>query len=335
MESAKQRECLATVPGNQCFDDKLASPLRAEGIQILQLNVGRRCNLNCRHCHVSAGPNRDEMMGREVFEKCLGILTDHPIGTIDLTGGAPEMNPHLPWFISEAARLERRLMVRTNLVILGDPDYRHFIDCYVDNRVELVTSLPHFQSRTADRQRGQGVFEKVIEVMRLLNERGYARPGSGLLMHVVHNPVGAFLPGAQRSLSQTYKERLSTQYGISFNELFCLNNAPVGRYLDYLFRTDNYEDYMQTLIEAFNVASVDGLMCRTTLSVGWDGRLYDCDFNQMLDLAVDHGAPDHVDIFDFDTLGSRRIVVANHCYACTAGAGSSCQGSLDKDGNSE
>lgn len=329
MDAVEQHKLLATICEGQSFDRKLNMPLVAEGLKILQINVGRRCNLECKHCHVSAGPHRDELMDRHLFEKCLQILVDHPIGTVDITGGAPEMNPHLPWFIERVAKLQRRLMLRSNLIILDDPDFRHFIDCYVENNVEVVTSLPHFQASTTDRQRGEGVFSKVVAMMRQLNDRGYAKPGTGLLLHLVHNPVGAFLPGSQAALTQTYRDRLAEQHGIVFNDLFCLNNAPVGRYLAFLVRTENYEDYMQTLIEAYNPGSVNALMCRTTLSVGWDGKLYDCDFNQMLDLTVDHGAPAHLDNFDFDALRSRRIVVANHCYACTAGAGSSCQGSLD------
>jgi len=329
MEPAKQRQYLSSVSGHALFGDKLLQPLLAEDIQILQLNVGRRCNLTCKHCHVSAGPTREELMERPVLEKSLQILHDHPIGTIDITGGAPEMNPHLPWFIDQAARLQRRLMVRSNLLILLDAKYRHFIDLYTDKRVEVVTSLPDYNAQRTDRQRGQGAFEGVIRVMRDLNARGYGQPGSGLVLNLVSNPVGAYLPGSQEALAQEYHRRLEQEHGVVFNQLYCLTNCPVGRYLEYLIRTDNYEDYMNELINAFNLSAVDSVMCRTTLSVAWDGKLYDCDFNQMLEMPVNHGAPDHIDIFDFEKLKTRRIEIANHCYSCTAGAGSSCQGCLD------
>ncbi|MDA8137191.1 MAG: arsenosugar biosynthesis radical SAM protein ArsS [Desulfobacteraceae bacterium] len=329
MDAAQQRRHLSQIPGGQSFEQKLQRPLLAEDIQILQLNVGKACNLACKHCHVSAGPGRSEQMGREVFVTCLKILRRHAIGTIDVTGGAPEMNPHLPWFIAEAAKLKRRLMVRSNLAILHEEAFRHFIDLYADHQVEIITSLPHYHAQQTDRQRGSGVFAKVIDMMRVLNAKGYGRPGSNLLLHLVFNPVGAYLPGPQAALAHEYQQRLSQEHGVVFNQLFCLTNFPVGRYLEYLIRTENYEEYMSTLMAAFNWTAVQGVMCRTLLSVGWDGKLYDCDFNQMLELPVDHGAPSHIDIFEFDQLKSRQIVVANHCYACTAGAGSSCQGAIE------
>ena len=329
MEPAEQLRHLARVPGDISFHSKLRNPLVAEDIQIFQLNVGRRCNLACKHCHVSAGPQRSEMMERAVFEKCLQVLSEHPIGTIDITGGAPEMNPNLPWFIREAAKLGRRLLVRSNLMILHQDRYREYVDLYADNQVEVVASLPHYNAQRADRQRGEGVFSRVIRMMRELNAKGYGQPGSGLILDLVSNPVGAYLPGPQAHLAHEYRQRLAAEHGVVFFNLFVLTNSPVGRYLEYLIRTDNYEDYMTELINAFNWSAVDHVMCRNTLSVGWEGRLYDCDFNQMLALPVDHGAPSHIDIFDFDLLKTRRIVIANHCYACTAGAGSSCQGTLE------
>jgi radical SAM/Cys-rich protein len=265
-------------------------------------------------------------MDRPIFEKCLDILWQHPFDIIDITGGAPEMNPHLPWFIGEAAKLNRRLIVRSNLIILLEEAYHHYLDVYTDYKVEMAASLPDYQSTKTDRQRGKGIFEGVLMVIKALNERGYGRPGSKLVLDLVHNPAGAYLPGSQEALTHEYRKRLSDEYGIVFNNLFSLTNCPVGRYLEFLIRTENYEDYMSELINAFNWSSVDSVMCRTTLSIGWDGKLYDCDFNQMLAMPVDHCAPAHIDIFDFDQLKSRQIVVANHCYACTAGDGSSCQG---------
>jgi radical SAM/Cys-rich protein len=329
MEPSEQLEYLSRIPGGLHFADRVKRPLYSQSIDVMQINVGRRCNLTCKHCHVEAGPHRTELMSRPVFEKCLEILTTHNIGTIDITGGAPEMNPHSAWFIGEAAKLGRRLLVRSNLTILQDERYHAMMDTYARNKVEIVTSLPDYQAARTDRQRGQGAFETVVQVLRQLNQRGYGRPDSPLAIHLVCNPVGAYLPGAQAALTHEYRRRLADDHGVVFNQLFCLNNCPVGRYLEYLIRTDNYEDYMAALITAFNRSALESVMCRTTLSVGWDGRLYDCDFNQMLSLSVNHGAPAHIDIFDLGRLKARQIVVANHCYACTAGAGSSCQGALE------
>jgi radical SAM/Cys-rich protein len=332
MQPFEQRRQLAHVPGNISFSEKLQRPLVADDIKILQVNMGHRCNLTCKHCHVQAGPHRTEAMDRIILEKCLQTLADNPISTIDITGGAPEMNPHLGWFIQEAARLGRRLLVRSNLLILRDKDYRHFIDLYATYQVEVVSSLPDYRATRTNRQRGPKVFEGVVEVMRELNTRGYGQPGGKLILDLVYNPVGAYLPGPQLALEYEYRKRLADDHGIVFSHLFCITNAPVGRYLEYLVRSENYEEYMTELINAFNRTAIEKVMCRDTLSVGWDGKLYDCDFNQMLELTVNHGAPAHIDIFDFEKLKSRNIVVANHCYACTAGAGSSCQGVLEESG---
>lgn len=301
-------------------------PLTARGIDTLQINVGRVCNLACRHCHVNAGPHRTESMSRSVLAKCLDILEAFPISTIDITGGAPEMNPHLEWFIGEASRLHRRFIVRSNLTLLTEEPYRHFIDVFVQNKIEIVTSLPDAIAAKSDRQRGAGVFGRIIAALRELNLRGYGTPDSGLTIDIVHNPVGAYLPGSQAALEHEYRERLLAEQGVRFNELFCLTNLPVGRYLDYLIESGNFEDYLFTLWHSFNPAAVDHVMCLTMLSVGWDGSLYDCDFNQMLGLPVNHGAPDNIMAFDMDRLKHREIVINNHCYGCVAGAGSSCQG---------
>ncbi len=329
MEPNEQRDCLSQVPGNVSFEEKIQQPLFAEGIDILQINVGRRCNLMCKHCHVEAGPHRAELMDRPVFEKCIEILSKHPISTVDITGGAPEMNPHLPWFIGEAAKLNRRMLVRSNLSILLEKDYSFFLDLYTHHKVEIVTSLPDYHSSRTDRQRGKGVFDRVIRIMRELNARGYGKPGSDLLLDLVYNPVGAYLPGSQEALTQEYKKRLADEHDVVFNRLYSLTNCPVGRYLEYLIKSENYEDYMTELVNAFNMSAVNSVMCKTTLSVAWNGNLYDCDFNQMLAMPVNHGAPTHIDIFNFNQLKSRQIVIDNHCYACTAGAGSSCQGALE------
>ncbi len=304
------------------------APLRAAGIEILQMNITRRCNLTCKHCHVQAGPHRTEMMSRETMAHCMKAAAHPRITTIDITGGSPEMHPDLEWLLGEAAGLKRRLIVRSNLVVMLDPAYRRYLDLFAAHKVELVGSLPDYHAEKSDRQRGAGTFDGAVEVIRELNRRSYGMPGSGLVLHLVHNPVGAYLPGPQAALEAEYRRVLRDRHGLHFNTLFCLVNNPIGRYADYLKRSGNWSDYMRTLQCAFNVQTVNSLMCRTTLSVGWDGRLYDCDFNQMLDLTVNSGAPVEIKDFDYQRLAEREIVVRSHCFACTAGAGSSCQGAL-------
>jgi len=308
------------------FTQKINEPVNAISIEILQINVGYRCNLECRHCHVEAGPQRPEIMTRETMEQCLKVFQNHPIPTVDITGGSPELHPNFKWFLNECVALKRRVLVRSNGTILLEKEHEGLFDFYSDNRIEVVLSLPHVDPRVTDRQRGEGVFERLIEVMRRLNKRGYGRDGSGLILDLVHNPAGAYLPGSQTSLESLYKEAFREKYGLNFNHLFCITNMPIGRYRDYLLRTGNYEDYMKTLVRAFNPASLKGIMCKTTVSVGWDGMLYDCDFNQALGLTIDHSAPHHISAFEMGQLAARQIVVGDHCYGCTAGSGSSCQG---------
>ena len=267
-------------------------------------------------------------MSRDTMERCLEVLKRDAIATIDITGGSPELHPHLAWFIEACASFKRRVLVRTNGIILLDDRYAQFLDFYARHHVEVVVSLPSVDPRTTDRQRGGGAFLKAAEAIRRLNARGYGRAGSGLVLDLVHNPAGAFLPGSQTALDALYRETLGGRYAITFNHLYCITNMPIGRYLDYLRRTDNYDEYMKTLASAFNPASLSGVMCKSTVSVGWDGRLYDCDFNQMLGLVINHGAPDRIEAFDLDKLAGRQIVVGNHCYGCTAGQGSSCQGQV-------
>jgi len=301
-------------------------PLVAEKIDILQINVGKRCNLACRHCHVEAGPGRSETMSRETLALCLEIAGNDEISTIDVTGGAPEMNLHLKWFLAEVGKLGKRVIVRSNLVILLEPAYSEFIDIYTDNRIEVVASLPDYHAERVDRQRGPGVFDRIVQAMRLLNNKGYGKEGSGLVLDVIHNPVGTYLPGSQKAMEEEYKKRLFDKYGIIFNTLYCITNVPVGRYLEYLLKSGNFEDYMAELCGAYNHLAADNVMCRTTLSVGWDGTLYDCDFNQMLGLSINHGKYDNIKDFNIERLRTRTIITGNHCYGCTAGAGSSCQG---------
>lgn len=304
----------------------ISSPLRAARIETLQMNVGSICNLRCRHCHVGAGPDRTESMGRPIMEKCLEAAAAAKIPVIDVTGGAPEINPHLPWLLENAVLPGRCLIVRSNLAILMDDRYRKFIDIYADNRVEVVASLPDCRGERTDAVRGAGVFSAVIGALRLLNEKGYGSPGSGLVLSLVHNPAGAYLPARQAALESEYRNRLAEEQGIIFNNLYCITNLPVGRYLEYLVRSGNYEDYFHDLCGSYNPAALERVMCRTTLSVGWDGTLYDCDFNQSLGLPVSPGAPATIYDFNHEKLQRREIAVRNHCYGCVAGQGSSCQG---------
>jgi radical SAM/Cys-rich protein len=331
MQREQQLEHLARTPNAEHFRHKLAQPLYARDVSILQLNVGKLCPLRCKHCHVEAGPDRTEVMSAETFAACLEVQKKHRIPTLDITGGSPELNPNLEWFITRAAPLTDRVIVRSNLQLLDRREYKHLPDFFAEHGVELVASLPAYTPARADKQRSPGSFETCVRVMRELNKRGYGRPGSGLALNLVHNPVGAYLPGSQTSLEREYRQRLESEWGVRFTTLFTLTNCPVGRYLEFLIRSGNFEPYMDTLIRSFNPAAVDNLMCRDTLSVAWDGRLYDCDFNQMLDMPVDSRAPSHIRDFDLQALRHRRIAVGNHCFSCTAGAGSSCQGALETD----
>jgi radical SAM/Cys-rich protein len=318
---------------NRCpvkFTEKLTGPIYATGIEVLQLNVGKRCNLSCKHCHVEAGDKREESMPADILDSCMEVIrTTNGIKVIDITGGAPEMNPGIKIFINQASKLGRRIIVRSNLAILADPKYSDFFDIYADNKVEIVASLPDCDEKRADRQRGNGFFKSFIQAAKKLNEKGYGKAGSGLIINLVHNPLGAYLPANQKSLEQNYKQNLKNKHNIDFNTLFCITNMPVGRYLDFLLASGNYDEYMYELQQAFNPAALENVMCRTMISVSWNGNLFDCDFNQMLNMPIDSQYCDHVSRFDFDKLCKRPIVLHNHCYGCTAGAGSSCQGALE------
>lgn len=298
-------------------------------IEIFQVNVGKLCNQACAHCHVDAGPDRKrENMSKETFDQCLEVLRRYDIPTVDITGGAPEMNPHFRWFVEECRALGKHVMDRCNLTILvAHERYRDLPQFFAQHQVEIVSSLPHYNARRTDSQRGDGVFEASIEALRLLNEVGYGQPDSDLKINLVYNPTGTFLPGNQEALEREFKAQLQRRYGVVFNHLYAITNMPISRFLDYLLESGQYETYMQTLLDAFNPAAVAGVMCRNTISVSWEGYLYDCDFNQMLDLKVD--APcTHISDFDLQTLEQRRIVLNQHCYGCTAGAGSSCGGQV-------
>lgn len=310
------------------FDEKLRQnriDLRAASVEILQINVGKLCNQTCKHCHVDAGPTRTEVMGIETAEACLATLRNNKILTLDITGGAPELNPHFRLLVTEARALGTKVMVRHNLTVMFEPDQEDLPEFFAASGVEVVSSLPYFQEQQTDAQRGAGVFEKSVEAMKRLNAVGYGKD-SGLILNLVYNPVGAFLPPQQSAIETDFKRELSTRYGLYFNNLYTITNMPIARFLDYLRRSGNEERYMEKLVGAFNPATVDGLMCRNTLSVDWNGNLFDCDFNQMLEMPVESGST----IFDFDVekLNGRAIKTDNHCFGCTAGSGSSCGGSV-------
>ena len=330
--SRNQLDTLARTGAWSGFDDRLLQaglgPLHATSIEIFQINVGKFCNQTCRHCHVDAGPERTEQMSREIAELCIRALSQTDIPTVDITGGAPELNENFRWLVTEARALGRHVIDRCNLSILLLRPHEDLAEFLAANRVEVVASLPYFRPTQADAQRGEGVFDKSIEALRKLNALGYGVEGSGLTLNLVHNPVGAFLPPAQKSLEAQFKRELSRQFGIVFNNLFTITNMPISRYLEFLLDSGNFEGYMERLANAFNPAAARSVMCRHTISVGWNGTLHDCDFNQMLDLPLAEGMPRHIRDFEVAALAGRRIVTANHCYGCTAGAGSSCGGSV-------
>lgn len=308
------------------FHDGRLKPSRVE---IFQINIGKLCNQTCAHCHVDAGPDKkEENMARETLEKCLEILARYDIPTVDITGGAPEMNPHFRWFVEECRKLGKHVMDRCNLtIVVSNKKYHDLPDFFAQNKVEVVSSLPHYSALRTDAQRGDGVFEDSIKAMQMLNEVGYGKEGSGLKLNLVYNPTGTFLPGNQVSLEAEFKRQLKRKFDIDFNSLYAITNMPISRFLDFMLETGQYESYMQTLLDAFNPSAVAGVMCRNTISVGWDGYLYDCDFNQMLGLKV-AGKHTHINDFDLEALENRDIVLNQHCYGCTAGAGSSCGGQV-------
>jgi radical SAM/Cys-rich protein len=300
-------------------------PLKPTKIEILQINVGKLCNQVCRHCHVDAGPDRKEIMTRETMEQCLAALENSDIHTVDLTGGAPELNPNFRWFVEQVSKMQRQIIVRCNLtIILANPKFHDLPAFFKKHKVNVVSSLPHFTSRRTDSQRGEGVFDKSIKALKRLNAVGYGIDPE-LKLDLVFNPSGAILPGDQRTLEQEFKRKLHDRHDVVFNNLFAITNLPVSRFLDYLLASENYGEYMNELADAYNPLAARGVMCRNMINVGWDGYLYDCDFNQMLALKVNI-AKSHISNFDVTALTSREIVVNNHCYGCTAGSGSSCGG---------
>jgi len=303
-------------------------PLRATGIEVFQLNLGRVCNQTCAHCHVDAGPDRTEDMSLETARECMRVLAQTDIPTVDITGGAPEMSVSFRYLVEESRRLGRHVMDRCNLTILLAPRFADLPAFLAEQRVEIVASLPHYRQLNTDRQRGDGVFGRSIEALRRLNALGYGRDPE-LRLVLVTNPVGAYLPTGQASLEAEWKREMKRLHDVDFDALFTIANMPISRYLEWLEGSGNLERYMQELVTAFNPRAAEDVMCRSTLSVGWRGELYDCDFNQMLELATGFDAPRNIRDFDLERLATRRIVTGRHCFGCTAGAGSSCGGSLE------
>jgi radical SAM/Cys-rich protein len=313
------------------LEDQGKWPLKPAGIDILQINTGYLCNLVCTHCHVDAGPDRKEIMTRETMAACLEALKDQAFRTVDITGGAPEMNPDFLWFIDETrkARPDIEILVRTNLTILvSGMAYRHYPEFLKEQSVNLIASLPCYTRENVDHQRGVGVFERSVSALKRLNDIGYGKENTGLELSLVYNPSGPYLPGSQGALEKDYKERLFIESGITFNRLYTITNMPISRFLNALLESGSFCSYMELLARSFNPAAVDALMCRNTLSVRWDGKLYDCDFNQMLDLGIDPSVPQHISDFDRAKFERRTVMTGQHCYGCTAGSGSSCQGCL-------
>jgi radical SAM/Cys-rich protein len=328
------RQCRVLSAGDEhpTFDQALSSagiaPLRSTGVFVLQVNVGRLCNQTCSHCHVDAGPDRRESMSLETAKACIRTLAQNDIQSLDITGGAPEMNPHFCYLVEEARRLNRHVIDRCNLTILTTPGFDYLPEFLASNKVEIVASLPCYLEDNCDRQRGNGVFQRSIHSLKLLNKLGYGRAGSDLQLTLVYNPVGAALPPRQESLEAEYRRELASRYGIEFTRLYTITNMPISRFLDDLLVSGKFDEYMHTLVSAFNPAAVEGLMCRTMISVDWQGRLYDCDFNQMLELSLDASKPATIHDFDLSQLLHRQIATGRHCFGCTAGAGSSCQGTV-------
>ena len=311
------------------------SELRPGPLEILQINLGRLCNMTCRHCHVDAGPDRvAENMDRATVDLCLAALDRSTAHTVDITGGAPELNPHFRYLVDQCVARGKHVIERCNLTILLVPRFADLPVWFAARKVEVVASLPHCRKRNTDSQRGNGTFEKSVEALRRLNAVGYGRGDPHRRLTIMVNPVGAFLAASQAALEREWKGRLAQEHGITFDRLIALNNMPISRFLEWLHDSGNLQEYMERLTISFNPGAVPGLMCRNTLSVAWDGTLHDCDFNQMLEIPVSSmGHRPHIRDFDPAALQVRRIETRRHCFGCTAGAGSSCGGATGSKRN--
>ena len=316
------------------FSDKLKQqnlfPFTTKPLEIFQINVGKMCNQVCTHCHVDAGPDRKEIMTKETMKLCINAIRVSGAHTVDLTGGAPEMNPQFRWFVEELSSLDKKIIVRCNLtIIVANKKHNDLPVFFKKNKIEVVSSLPYFTASKTDSQRGSGVFEKSITALKLLNEVGYGIKETGLILNLVYNPSGAFLATDQTALEKEFKSKLKSIYNIDFNNLFAITNLPISRFLEYLVRSGNYDSYMEKLVNAYNPIAAENVMCRNTLSIGWDGFIYDCDFNQMLNMKIGVDASQqHISDFNISAINKRTIRVNQHCFGCTAGSGSSCGGSV-------
>jgi radical SAM/Cys-rich protein len=314
-------------PFHEALADCGLWPLASTGLRVLQVNLGKRCNQSCEHCHVDAGPDREEVMPDEVVDAVLKALEASDIGELDITGGAPELHPRFTDLVDGAHGLGRHVVDRCNLTVLSTPKYARLVPFLAERRVELICSLPSLNPRQTDLQRGLGVFDKSIAALRSLNEQGYGRSPE-LPLNLVTNPTGAFLPGDQGDLEQMWKRDLRRRWGVEFTRLYALTNMPIARFLDFLTASGHLDRYMAQLETRFNPIAAAGVMCRDMISVSWDGKLYDCDYNQMLEVPIEGGAPASILDFDADRLKDRTIAVGPHCYGCTAGQGSSCGGAV-------
>jgi radical SAM/Cys-rich protein len=304
------------------IEETLGGPLTARDLQVLQVNVGYRCNMACRHCHVVAGPDRSEVMEKETVDQVLAVVNKYDIKTLDITGGAPELNPHFAYCVTEARKAGCHIIARSNLTVFFEKGYEHLPEFYCEHDIEITASLPYYLDSSVDRVRGDGTFGKSIRAIRRLNSLGYG-DGSGIRkLNLVYNPSGTFLAPSQQCLEEEYRRQLGPHHNISFDRLFVFSNMPVGRFKDHLEKTGSLGKYLKTLEESYNPSALDGLMCRHIISVGWDGALYDCDFNQVLGLHMQDSSPQQIRDFDIERLAGRPIRVGDHCYGCTAGQGS-------------
>lgn len=326
MKSENLRNEINEIPEFSTKIDNKDFSLTKDKLEIMQINVGKLCNLSCKHCHVSAGPNRKEIMSLSTMKDCLQVFKENNFTILDITGGAPEMNPNFKWLVKEACNLNAKVIVRTNLVILAKEGYTDLPEFYAKNKVEVVSSLPYYTEKNTDKQRGDGIFNTSISMLQKLNSLGYGMKDD-LILNLVYNPGGAFLPPPQTAMENEYKKNLKNKYNIDFNNLFTITNNPVGRFLSFLEKSNNTKGYMERLYNSFNTSTLRSMMCRNQLSISWDGQLYDCDFNQALDLKVN--GISSIEDLKGKKIDKRQIKFKNHCYACTAGSGSSCGGSTD------
>jgi radical SAM/Cys-rich protein len=317
----------------QAFVDKIRScggHFSRRAVDVLQINMGRYCNLACIHCHVESGPTRTEMMSRETVDAVLRFLSSSNIPTLDITGGAPELHPNFDYLVTAVRHRGRHVMDRCNLTVIFEPGKQYLPEFFKEHGVELICSLPCYSQDNVDKQRGKGTFDASIRALQRLNEIGYGNADSDLILNLVYNPVGPHLPPPQEKLEQEYKRILAEDFGIVFNHLYCLTNMPITRYATHLKLRGEYDRYMDLLETSFNSATLDQVMCRNLISIGWEGSVYDCDFNQMLDLPIRDraGQPLNITSLSIEQVRNHSITIRDHCYACTAGAGSSCGGTL-------